>query len=169
MQSILEQWQQSLGLVGFAAALAGAGFVTGALVGLFLGRRATPSAPAVIPDIPPPVSKEEVILDAPITPRDKRRNPRRPGRSVEIFVALPNETDNPVKGVVLNRSVGGLGILVGDAYPAGTAMCVLPVSASQLTPWVEVAVKTCRRNGDDWELGVQFQKLPPYSTMVQFG
>ncbi len=167
MLHTFEQWQQSLGLVGFAAACAGAGFVVGALVGLFFGRRATPAV--IFPEPPPPESKEEVVIDVPLTPRDKRRNPRRPGRSVEVNVALTGETHNPVKGVVLNRSVGGLGVLVGDPYPRGTMMSMLPVSASLLTPWVEVEVKTCRKNGDDWELGVQFQKLPPYSTMVLFG
>ena len=43
---------------------------------------------------------------------------------------------------VLNRSVGGLGILVGNEYPVGSIIAVLPVSASHLTPWVEAEVKT---------------------------
>lgn len=80
-----------------------------------------------------------------------------------------DQLGEPCKGVVLNRSVGGLGLLVGDEYPIGSTIGVLPVTASKLTPWVEVEVKSCRRNGEDWELGVQFLKMPPYSTMVLFG
>ena len=167
MNSLLEHWQQSIGPIGYAASLVSAGMVVGLLSGLALALKRV--MPQGISDIPPPDSKEKIIPIALVTPRDKRRNPRRLGGSVEIFVALPGETSNPVKGVVLNRSVGGLGILVGDAYPVGTTMCVRPLAASEMTPWVEVGVRTCRKRGGDWEVGVQFQKLPPYATMVQFG
>jgi hypothetical protein len=166
MLQLLEQWQRSLGLVGLACALFGAGFVAGLAVGL-LGRRRPPApsstAPAM-PDVAPTAT-----VEAKGSTGEKRRNPRRPGRSVEVYVAIPGDTQKYCKGVVLNRSVGGLGVLVGDEYQVGSAIAVLPVTASDLTPWVEVEVKSCRRNGDDWELGLQFIKMPPYSTMLLFG
>jgi hypothetical protein len=177
MQQLLEQWQESLGLVGLSAALIGAGFALGLIAGLLSRRRA---APVDFPDHDSPsqeFSQDTPSVEAPAgtaagakeSARDKRRNPRRPGRSIEVFVTVPGSNHKPCKGVVLNRSAGGLGILVGDAYPIGSVIGVLPVEASHLTPWVETEVKTCRKTGDDWELGLQFVKVPPYSTMLLFG
>lgn len=162
MLGLLQQWQQSLGLIGYSAALAGAGFAIGLIVGLLLRR-----TPAPLPAPPPPAPQTPEPVEDPS--RDKRRNPRRPGRSVEIFVAVAGSFSQPCKGVVLDRAVGGLGILVGDEYAIGSKMSVLPASASKLTPWVEVEVKSCRKSGDDWEIGVQFLTPPPYATMVLFG
>lgn len=163
---MLEQMQTALGPIGYAATLAGVGFVIGLAIGL-LSRRKAPAADA--PASPPPDMPVSAKVETTESKGDKRRNPRRPGRSVEVFVHIPGHFQESIKGVILNRSVGGLGILVGDEYLVGSTIGVLPAAASKLTPWVEVEVKSCRRNGEDWEIGVQFLKVPPYSTMVLFG
>jgi len=162
MLEFLTQWQQKLGLVGFSALLAGAGFGVGLIVGLLGRRRPVPAPSPPVPVAPPPTEAVD-------PGRDKRRNPRRPGRSVEVYVAIPGSTSDPCKGVVLDRSVGGLGLLVGDEYPVESRISVLPASASKMTPWVEMQIKSCRRSGEDWEIGVQFLQTPPYATMVLFG
>jgi len=168
MLHILTQWQESLGLIGYSAALAVAGFALGLIVGLSCRRR--PLEPDADDDEAPALAEAGgTPTEATAAKRDKRRNPRRPGRSVEVFVTLAGSTQKPCKGVVLNRSIGGLGILVGDEYPVGAIVGVLPASASHLEPWVESEVKTCRKLGDDWEVGLQFIQIPPYSTMIQFG
>jgi hypothetical protein len=168
MLHILEQWQESLGLIGFSSALVVAGIALGFVVGLLCRRR--PLEPHEDDDDAPALADGGAAASEASGPkRDKRRNPRRPGRSVEVFVALAGSTQKPCKGVILNRSVGGLGILVGDEYPVGAMVGVLPATASHLEPWVESEVKTCRKLGDDWEIGLQFVQIPPYSTMIQFG
>src|SRR5262245_3779745 len=155
MHQILTQWQESLGLIGYSAALAVAGFALGLIVGLLCRRR--PLEPDADDDEAPALAETGATpAEATGAKRDKRRNPRRPGRSVEVFVTLAGSTQKPCKGVVLNRSVGGLGILVGDEYPIGAIVGILPASASHLEPWVESEVKTCRKLGDDWEIGLQF-------------
>jgi len=166
MLHFLNQWQLRLGLVNLAAILTGAGLAIGLVLGLLLARR---SGPRVAPSLPAETPVDAVKSEDQSAGADQRRNPRRPGRSVEVFVALPGSLSEPCKGVVLDRAVGGLKLLVGDPYPVGSKISVLPASASKLTPWVEVVVKSCRKSGEDWEIGVQFVALPPYATMVQFG
>lgn len=161
MLEFLTQWQLKLGLVGFSALLAGSGFGVGLIVGLLCRRSAAVPLPPAPVALPP--------AEDPDPARDKRRNPRRPGRSVEVYVAIPGSISDPCKGVVLDRSVGGLGLLVGDEYPVESRISVLPAAASKMTPWVEMQVKSCRRSGEDWEIGVQFLQTPPYATMVLFG
>ena len=101
--------------------------------------------------------------------RDNRRSPRRAGKIVEVLVAPPGETQTPRRGLVLNRSNGGLGVLLHEEYPIGSMIGVMPADASRLTPWVEVEVKSCRKNPDGYELGLQYLMVPPYSTLVMFG
>jgi hypothetical protein len=163
---MFDQLLTSLGPIGYAAVCAGVGLVVGLGIGFAL-RKAPASAP--MPE-PAPAAPVDAKVETTESKGDKRRNPRRPGRSVEVFVHMPGQLqESSIKGVILNRSVGGLGILVGDEYLVGSTLGVLPAAASKLTPWVEVEVKSCRRNGEDWEIGVQFLKVPPYSTMVLFG
>jgi hypothetical protein len=101
--------------------------------------------------------------------QDTRRTPRRGGKIVEVLVAPPGETETPRRGLVLNRSNGGLGVLVREEYPVGSMIGVMPAEASKLTPWVEAEVKSCRKNPDGFEVGLQFLMVPPYSVLVMFG
>lgn len=166
MVPLLENMQSALGPIGYAATLCGVSFAIGLVIGL-ISRKAPASAPPAPPAAPlPPLTP---TVETSESKGDKRRNPRRPGRSVEVLIHVPGLMQESIKGVILNRSVGGLGILVGDEYQVGSTIGVLPAAASKLTPWVEVEVKSCRRSGEDWEIGVQFLKVPPYSTMVLFG
>lgn len=165
MEKLLNQLLSSIGIWGVLALVAVIGFGLGAIASLMFGRGSA-SPPPDVPPSPPPRPAEPPPAAA---SKEKRRNPRRVGRSVEVFVADPTSLAEPCKGVVLDRSVGGLGLLVGDEYAPGSKLHVLPASASKLTPWVEVEVKSCRKSGDDWEIGVQFIQPPPYATMVLFG
>ncbi len=164
--------QRTLGPIGSIALPFAAGIVLGALCGILYCRGGRGDKPSLDNAIP---KSGEANLDSPTEPlaiatsRDKRRLPRRSGHVTEVYVARSGEIHNPQQGLVINRSPGGLGLLLSDAYPVGTVLGVLPVKASEMTPWVEVEVKNCRPSGDDWEVGVQFLKVPPYSTMLLFG
>src|SRR5262245_7383086 len=144
---MFEQLLTSLGPAGYAALFAGAGFVIGLVIGL-ISRRGPTAVPAPAPTLAPTSAppKAAPTVQTAESKGDKRRNPRRPGRSVEVLVHMPGQIQDDIKGVILNRSVGGLGILVGDEYPVGITIGVLPAAASKMTPWVEVEVKSCRRN-----------------------
>lgn len=167
----LQHWQQTVGPVAAASIPFVVGFVVGA--GLTaLTRRRVKAAPAwSLPSQPmrPPSELSVPIATAGSEKKDGRRTPRRSGRAIEAVLAYPGNTDLPHQALVINRSVGGLCVMMGAAVPEGTLVLVLPATASKMTPWVEAVVKSCRRHDDEWEIGLQFVKIPPYSTMVLFG
>src|SRR5262245_25857701 len=57
---------------------------------------------------------------------EKRIASRRRGNMIEVLVAEGETVANPWSGWVLDRSTGGLGILVDRAVPEGTMLCVRP-------------------------------------------
>jgi hypothetical protein len=175
----LETWQHTLGLPGFTGATLAVGVVSGLLLSRFTqgGSSIAPpnlnrNEPGGEPD--PVVETQgsvKLTMAAPAAKaaKEQRRAPRRSGRHVHVFVTSPGSSEDPRQGIVLDRSAGGLKILLGYEYQPGETLQVLPGGASQLTPWVAVVVRTCQKSGEDWEVGVQFQTVPPYATMVLFG
>src|SRR5687767_8600561 len=133
---MVEQFQNFQSLVGPTFALLIpliVGFVGG--IGLsavaFRREQATTTPPTEEPEKSnEDQESEEAVINW--EKKDARRSPRRSGRICEVMVALPGETDFPQQGLVLNRSVGGLGILVSNEYPPGTVLGVLPTAASKL-------------------------------------
>lgn len=175
----LETWQHILGLPGFTGATLGVGVVSGLLLSRFTQGGSTIVSPSPnrneAEDETPPVVEAQgpvkLTMAAPAAKatKEQRRTPRRSGRHVHVFVTSPGSSEEPRQGIVLDRSAGGLKILLGHDYQPGETLQVLPGGASQLTPWVAVVVRTCQKSGEDWEVGVQFQTVPPYATMVLFG
>jgi hypothetical protein len=163
----LQHFQQAVGPAGALLIPLIAGFLGGAGLTTLVHRRTPSPAPPPAPAAPAEQETDEMRLNW--EKKDNRRAPRRAGRICEVFIALPGETENPAQGLILKRSVGGLGVLVGNEYTPGMVLGVLPAEATKSTPWVEVEVKSCRKNGEDWELGVQFLKVPPYATLLLFG
>ena len=48
-------------------------------------------------------------------------------------------------------------------------LAVIPLNAPSITPWVDIEVRTCRKVGDNFELGCQFVKTPNWSILLMFG
>lgn len=99
---------------------------------------------------------------------EKRTAARRGGSRVAIHYQLDEKKGPPQEGWVRDRSVGGLCLILDEAFAAGTVLRVLPVNASSIVPWVDVEVRSCRQVGDDYELGCQFVKQPPWSVLLLF-
>jgi hypothetical protein len=100
---------------------------------------------------------------------ERRTALRRAGNPVEVFVAWPGGEANPAQGWVLDRSVGGLCLMLDREAPPGTPLKVLTCSAPRGTPWTEVEVKSCRPQDKGWEIGCQFVKTPSWNVMLLFG
>ncbi len=100
---------------------------------------------------------------------EQRKSFRRQGNPVQVNVALPHRKDAPRSGVVVDRSVGGLCLHVDDEIAPGTALAVIPLNAPSITPWVDIEVRTCRKVGENFELGCQFVKTPNWSILLMFG
>jgi hypothetical protein len=176
MLTSLQSFQEFVGpLAAFLIPLT-VGFVGGAVLPRVLMRRQTEASLAQAATVSAEIETASDLTDHPNTEmapdwetRDNRRTPRRAGKIIEVLVAPQGETEFPRRGLVLNRSNGGLGVLVNDEYAVGSMIGVMPADASRLTPWVEVEVKSCRKNSDGYELGLQYLMVPPYATLVMFG
>lgn len=116
-------------------------------------------------------AEEKLPLDADFlqgVTKERRAAPRRKGNTVEV--QLSGGEDQPVlKGWVLDRSVGGLCLLVDQAVPESTVLKVRPRSTGDAVPWTEVTVRMCRPEGTQFELGCQFHRTPNWNLLLQFG
>lgn len=81
----------------------------------------------------------------------------------------PSSPDQPLEGLVLNRSKGGLQLSVDQAVPVGTVLGVRASAAADNLPWVQIRVKRCRQHGETWTLGCQFVETLPWSVLLLFG
>src|SRR5947209_4839109 len=69
---------------------------------------------------------------------EKRTAFRRQGNLVRITCSNEKASDRPFDGYVLDRSTGGLRLLLPAAYNIETVLSVRPVEASPVVPWVQV-------------------------------
>lgn len=100
---------------------------------------------------------------------DQRRSFRRGGSTIHVYYAFPDKKNQPGEAWVIDRSMGGMCLGVGEEVPVGAVISVLPFNAPPMTPWVEVEVRSCRAVDGQIELGVQFVKVPPWSILLLFG
>lgn len=100
---------------------------------------------------------------------ERRISLRRGGNPVQVFVTGADLTSEPVRSWVVDRSMGGLCLLMENPGEVGTMLNVLACHAPKGTPWTKVEVKTNRQEEDGWELGCQFERTPSWSILLLFG
>jgi hypothetical protein len=100
---------------------------------------------------------------------ENRKSLRRSGNPVEVLIVNPANRTDPFKGYVVDRCVGGLGLLVEKTFEAEQRLSVRPTNAPPMTPWVELIVKSCRQSDPGYELGCQFVRTPPWAVLLMFG
>ena len=99
---------------------------------------------------------------------DRRTSPRRKGNSVEIQLVIPPSTQ-PIQGWIIDRSIGGLRVLLDREVPSGLIVQVRPGTNHTKLPWVDTTVKSCRLEGTYFDVGLQFVQTPNLNVMMQFG
>ncbi len=130
------------------------------LIGWVSALRATGGPLRPMPRIPmnsPPAEDEE-----------RRQSPRRKGNLVTVRIADAAATEWG-SGRVVDRSDGGLCLLLDHPLEVGGVMGIRAVHAPRQAPWIQVEVKSCRRVGARWEAGCQFVTPPGWSDRVLFG
>ncbi|HVS34040.1 MAG TPA: hypothetical protein VMS17_00565 [Gemmataceae bacterium] len=100
---------------------------------------------------------------------DRRAAGRRGGHPVTVHMTDPDEKAQPQTGWVVDRSVGGLCLMIRQPVPVGSFWKVRPTDAPRTTPPVLVEVKTCVLAGDEWKLNCRFQRTPSYGSLLMFG
>ena len=146
-------FNQAWALPAIALAVAGAAFV--------LGRRllaAAPAAHAGGPDI------DEALCGV---NRERRAAPRRKGGCAEA------ELDDgaggpPLYAWVLDRSTGGLCLLLDRPLATGAALNIRPRCGEPL-PWCAATVRSCKAAQGGWEAHVQFDRTPSWNVLALFG
>jgi hypothetical protein len=74
-----------------------------------------------------------------------------------------------VHGLVINRSTGGLAILLQQEVPAGTSVEVRSVEAPRSVPFIKLEVSHCLKAGGLFLIGCQFCEEVPWHVRVWFG
>jgi hypothetical protein len=144
--------------------------VTLVLCRALFGRRVPSSPPAPTPA--QVTAKETKTRQDPFvygSALERRLALRRGGNPVEVLLSDAGATQEPVKGWVLDRSVGGLCLMVAGQIKPGTVLSVRAVNAPVTAHWVQIEVKCARDVEGTWELGCQFLKTPPWNIMLLFG
>lgn len=100
---------------------------------------------------------------------ERRSAPRRKGNPVPVLLTNANATLDPFQGWVLDRSTGGLRILVDQQVVIGTVLSVRPAKAHASFPWIQVKVRSCQPERSSFHLGVQFVQKPAWGEMQAFG
>jgi hypothetical protein len=99
----------------------------------------------------------------------KRSAPRRKGNPVPVVLTNESATMDPFQGWVLDRSSGGLRILVDQPAAIGTVLSVRPTKAHGSFPWIQIQVRSCQPERNSYALGVQFVSKPGWGEMQAFG
>jgi hypothetical protein len=168
---LADLWQSlDLGDTGFWLPTA-IGFACGCLTTLFVQAtvRRAPQPPAAAAEKKSGNARKPTLqeLAAMGVSAEKRGTVRRSGNAVPVLV---DEGDGVlVRGYVVDRSAGGVGVALDHSLALGTIVRVRPSKAPDTAPWVEVQVKSCRAESTEYELGCQFLTLPPFNVLLLFG
>lgn len=101
--------------------------------------------------------------------RDRRTARRRKGKPVKVMLSTGDDTQEPLRGWVLDRSRGGLCIISPQEVPVGRVMGIRAAVAPEDSPWINIQVKNARRKRRRWALGCQFTEELPWAVLLLFG
>jgi hypothetical protein len=156
----LPYWEMWLGPV--------IGFFTGVIV-LLVGRKIRRKARLR----PPPPPPEEPGGHDPFDKGgflEQRRALRRTGHAISVFILDAKTQKEICASYVMDRSMGGLRLLVGQAIAEGTILQVRPSSCPDADNAVEVEVRHAKKlTSDEWALGCRYVRSYPVSKLLLFG
>src|SRR5579871_5436437 len=95
---------------------------------------------------------------------DRRGAPRRKGNRIEVYL-IDDPKRPPLHGWIVDRSMGGLCVIVEKPLEAGTVLNVRPRKAPQTAPWIPIEVRSCRPDEGEWEIGCKFVGTPQWNDL----
>jgi hypothetical protein len=101
--------------------------------------------------------------------KDKRSSLRRGGNPIAVVVSDALVPGDPAPGLVVNRSRGGLCLMLPRKFDVGQLVAVRSGNFPKEQPSVQLRVRHCKQIGDRWRLGCQFVEDLPWSTVLLFG
>ena len=100
---------------------------------------------------------------------ERRSTTRRKGNPVEVLITDAEAEAEPWRGWVVDRSMGGLCLLLHDEVASGSTLGIKPRSAPPATPWVQLEVRSCKKERAGYQVGCQFVRTPPWAVLLLFG
>jgi hypothetical protein len=100
---------------------------------------------------------------------DRRGSVRREGVPVRVLLASPTFRNGMHEGFVVDRSTGGLRIVMTTAMAPGSTLQVRAANAPDTVGFVTVIVRSCRKETDHFVVGCEFEKTPPWNVLLLFG
>jgi len=100
---------------------------------------------------------------------ERRAASRRKGNPVEVLITDADAALEPVRGWVINRSIGGLCLLMSEELAPGTLLSVKPRQGPFGTPWVQAEVRCCNKDRSGYQVGCEFLRTPPWAVLLLFG
>jgi hypothetical protein len=100
---------------------------------------------------------------------EKRRSLRRNGNPVTVLISDALIPGKPLRGLVLDRSRGGLYLSVPHRIDAGCLLTVRTLDFPDSVASVRLLVRHCKENGKEWRIGCQFVEKLPWSVLLLFG
>jgi hypothetical protein len=134
---------------------------------VFAGSRMRRKKPEPPPPQPQVISTYDPFIQG--SALENRKSLRRSGNPVPVMYAPTDDRQIVKQALVLDRSLGGLRLGAEEKVAPGTRLAVLPASATESTPWIEVDVLRVEQVEDCWELHCQFTKTPQWSILLMFG
>lgn len=146
--------------------------VLAASLAFLAGRRWIGARPVPLPEKaveePEPVFLSLAAARANQPQPDRRTAPRRRARN-RVEVCLSDDTEAVLLlGWVVNCSMGGLCLSVELPLSEGMILKVRPRKAEQTTPWLSIEIRSCRPDGNAWEIGCCFLKPPQWNDLLLF-
>jgi hypothetical protein len=101
--------------------------------------------------------------------KEKRRSLRRGGISVPVLVSHALAGGEPVQGLVLNRSRGGLRLSLPEKIEVGQLLTVRTLDFPEGLEPVEIRVRHCKQHSQGWHLGCEFVDELTWNVLLLFG
>jgi hypothetical protein len=112
-----------------------------------------------------PETEESSTSDRP----DRRAAGRRGGNLVAVFLACAAKPDHVITAWVLDRSLGGLGLLADAAVSIGDVLSVRLASAVPEDPGLPIEVRHAQQFGSSWRVGCRFLDQASWEQVERFG
>jgi hypothetical protein len=101
--------------------------------------------------------------------KERRCHFRRAGNPTYVAIGHPEDPYELARGLVLDRSTGGVCLELSTPLAVGAVISVRPSVGSLIGTWVEAEVRHCRRERFAWRIGLKFVRNPPLSILWMFG
>jgi hypothetical protein len=102
--------------------------------------------------------------------QERRAAPRVGGDPIPVLLCEGDPPGGePFRGVVIDRSLGGLGLSLDRPLEKGALLSLRVADAPPTTPWVRIEVRNCQPAGTFWEVGCQFYQTPISDVLQLFG